>query len=580
MRNGLDPWPRQPETAFRNPLMEVSREQFSGPFPAMSPLPPRHVIEGDRSRAAPPRVQQDVAKDLAGVLVSPYALGHDTAELGHNVAHSQYGPALFNALGVASAVAPIPGMKGRPPVPRKLEGGFYSHLDEVLSGLSPKDTVTLDTLAKKGVKRAELEARGLIPMLGPQGAKVGDLSRVAAENPIRLQEARYGGEEGLAGPAKWEEYSGSHGNPTYEERVTYMPLSDEQKAKAAFAADYPTKLWEDISEADRRYLTAKHSPTLYRSGHFDEPNIISHYQRSIEKTPDGSRLVPWQVQSDWGQSIRDGQRNAYAQKLFNTRFEDATPEQRIAISRQIQADGPNAIAGSRDEARIAELRDRTAKAEEAFSQHADRLQEQLPDFWQSNRQGHNWASFRQHPTEFGPWSNIPDVDAVNNAVRNINLLRAELRTAETSAPGHPMVNTTDQWGLQAARQLLIDAVAENAAGISTPTGGTVLSYNPGKQAGMEGFYGDVAGRNGIFPTILENELRRLGGKDYRRGTATLQYPDGPMGSGRTSEPFHDFPFTPKIVEEVKKGLPLFSAAGAVAAPSLVNILARDDQDWP
>jgi hypothetical protein len=226
------------------------------------------------------------------------------------------------------------------------------------------------------------------------------------------------------------------------------------------------------------------------------------------------------------------------------------------------------------------LRDRTAKAEEAFSQHADRLQEQLPDFWQSNRQGHNWASFRQHPTEFGPWSNIPDVDAVNNAVRNINLLRAELRTAETSAPGHPMVNTTDQWGLQAARQLLIDAVAENAAGISTPTGGTVLSYNPGKQAGMEGFYGDVAGRNGIFPTILENELRRLGGKDYRRGTATLQYPDGPMGSGRTSEPFHDFPFTPKIVEEVKKGLPLFSAAGAVAAPSLVNILARDDQDWP
>jgi hypothetical protein len=128
MRNGLDPWPpRQPETAFRNPLMEVSREQFSGPFPSLPPLPPRHTIGRDHSRAELPRVQQDVAKDLAGVLVSPYALGHDTAELGHNVANSQYGPALLNALGVASAVAPVPGMKGRPPVPQSLLDKTWYH---------------------------------------------------------------------------------------------------------------------------------------------------------------------------------------------------------------------------------------------------------------------------------------------------------------------------------------------------------------------------------------------------------------------------------------------------------------------
>ena len=45
--------------------------------------------------------------------------------------------------------------------------------------------------------------------------------------------------------------------------------------------------------------------------------------------------------------------------------------------------------------------------------------------------------------------------------------------------------------------------------------------------------------------------------------------------------FHDFPFTPKIIEEVKKGLPYFSA-GAVGTPKLLDMLKqyRQEPDTP
>jgi hypothetical protein len=61
--------------------------------------------------------------------------------------------------------------------------GYYSQLDRVLADLKPTDTVTADTLAKRGVKAAELEARGLKDVLaGP--AKVGDLQGRAGRSAV------------------------------------------------------------------------------------------------------------------------------------------------------------------------------------------------------------------------------------------------------------------------------------------------------------------------------------------------------------------------------------------------------------
>ena len=74
---------------------------------------------------------------------------------------------------------------------------------------------------------------------------------------------------------------------------------------------------------------------------------------------------------------------------------------------------------------------------------------------------------------------------------------------------------------------------------------------------------------------LENEMRRLGGKDYRRGTTELQHPDGPLATIGPDGPtrYHDFKLTPEIIAKIKEGLPYFAAAG-LATPALVDMLSQ------
>lgn len=87
-------------------------------------------------------------------------------------------------------------------------------------------------------------------------------------------------------------------------------------------------------------------------------------------------------------------------------------------------------------------------------------------------------------------------------------LRAELRTAEASTLGHPLVNTTDQWTTTTLRRALRQAVEAGADFIAIPHGDTVLSYNPGDTHGMRGFYGSRTSE-GIVPKNLRKILERI-----------------------------------------------------------------------
>src|SRR5690606_31282697 len=70
-------------------------------------------------------------------------------------------------------------------------GLFTSQLDTVLSSLKPTDSVTADTLSKRGVKRAEIEARGLLGLLSDgKSAKVSDLREVAGKNRVEVREKK------------------------------------------------------------------------------------------------------------------------------------------------------------------------------------------------------------------------------------------------------------------------------------------------------------------------------------------------------------------------------------------------------
>lgn len=90
----------------------------------------------------------------------------------------------------------------------------------------------------------------------------------------------------------------------------------------------------------------------------------------------------------------------------------------------------------------------------------------------------------------------------------LDLLRAELSTAESATPGHPLVNTTDQWTNTTLRRAIRMAAEADADYIAIPHGDTVLSYNPGDEAGMRGFYGSRSSE-GIVPKNLRKMMEKI-----------------------------------------------------------------------
>ena len=103
-----------PQAALRNPLMELSKQQFSGPFPTLDPLPPRHVFENYRR---PGPITESVEKDLAGMLATPYAAGRTGGEFGANAyeAMRYLDPAKAGAAGLSALeLATMLGLPGAP----------------------------------------------------------------------------------------------------------------------------------------------------------------------------------------------------------------------------------------------------------------------------------------------------------------------------------------------------------------------------------------------------------------------------------------------------------------------------------
>ncbi len=67
-------------------------------------------------------------------------------------------------------------------------------------------------------------------------------------------------------------------------------------------------------------------------------------------------------------------------------------------------------------------------------------------------------------------ASLPLIKEVKDWAKNWDLVNAELRTAKATAPGHPLVNTTDQWTTTGIRRLLQQAAEADAAGIALTPG--------------------------------------------------------------------------------------------------------------
>lgn len=205
--------------------------------------------------------------------------------------------------------------------------------------------------------------------------------------------------------------------------------------------------WEETEEkarekarrdADKFMKEGRRSPSDFVSGHFEESNIIGHMMTSMTSHQGRPVYTIDQIQSDWGQKLRDG--------------------------------------GVKDDAKIAELKSRRAALE---ARRPDDSQLPKPD-------GANAAQISRMRDAIPGWKEWAN---------ERRLIDAELSTAEAATPGNPLVNTTDQWVTTTLRRAITQAVEANADYIAIPSGDTVLSYNPGDRNGMNEFYGKIVPKN-------------------------------------------------------------------------------------
>lgn len=359
---------------------------------------------------------------------------------------------------------------------------------------------------------------------------------------------------------RYASYSLDPNNPTYRETVLHLPSNARSPIELAelVAREMGSSSVEDaaksagmsvdefIKEASSSAIQreADSSPN-FNSGHFSEPNIIGHMMTSMVKHEGKPTFLIDQIQSDWGQRLRDG--------------------------------------GVRDEAKIAELKERLA---EKYAEHNPKLQE-----WDTFRDSlGEKANARGGSSKWLPRSTSGDISAllsgaqnwyddnsfllsdaqkrefrdnimqIEYARRDLQLPEAELRTAEAATSGNPLVNTTDQWVNTTLRRAITQAVAADAEYIAIPSGDTVLDYNPGDAAGMAGFYGW---------TIPNNALA----EEYSKQAEVLEYDisQEPPGEGR-EELVKELKDVRRFAEAARNGIE------GIVPKNLRKILSKMDKE--
>ncbi len=339
-----------------------------------------------------------------------------------------------------------------------------------------------------------------------------DFARDSIRNNEYEVEQRFRDEDPEDDPTKWSSCSLDPNNPSYRETVLHLP-PDTKAAREIWERKNAGsgQSWDDMTAADHEYLARSHSAT-FQSGHFPEPNITGHMMTSLVKdAEDKPVFLVDQIQSDWGQRLRDN--------------------------------------GARDEAKISELTKRVSESKEAWQNIRDQL---LAD----------------PNTRMAVYSNKLPPEA-EHAKSELWRLEAELVTATRAVSGHPLVNTTSQWVTTTLRRAINQAVEAGADKIAIPSGDTVLSYNPGDKHGMNEFYNKIVplalkkimrGHDAAYPEpSFAEKLETPTQGAINRGKRDVE---GPAKFG-----FTVFPLTDHIKQSVKNGQPLFSRGGRVKKPA-------------
>lgn len=440
--------------------------------------------------------------------------------------------------------------------------GFYSAaLEAAARWGQPKGTLEQFTawLKKSGVKDTELEATGFRDRFADRDTITRDEAVKFFEGErIALNERRATRD---ADDTEYHGYSLDPDNPTYRETVLYLPVE-------------------------------KHGD-MGVQGHFPEPNVIGHMMTSLTQKGNAKVFTVDQIQSDWGQRIRDGGAMSEAE-IQRTRAAYRNAEQEIQEAvRKVNAfldpidRLPDHNITPMDAAWLAGvLRDTTSNS--AMS-------------WRRLVPGS--AARRQEA--------LAAADELERIANEAARLHGEYRATFGAVPPHPFVSTTDQWLNTTLRRALRQAVEADAQYIAIPTGDTVLGYNPGDTHGMREFYGTrtadpqliatlqaeyeravqqwgkrSAGANGaymdlarakgrsdtqtgIVPKNLRNILQKI---DKTIAPEFVETLDSPSGKKNLGQGFTVFPITEKVRQSVlTDGLPMFAIKGPDAEPPRIEI---------
>ena len=501
--------------------------------------------------------------------------------------------------------------------------GYYSAALEAAKGLKQAKGTPEQMLAQlksAGVKQAEIDATNLAQFLdGKKSVTRDEIASYLEQNRVGVKETTYGGlterqnrmaqdlfgkdfsklngdqqdnidfkikkSDDSSQPAKWQSHSLDPSNPTYRETVIHLPETRVSEIDARLEAlNKEISTYADMARAsDSRAIPSKHIPKFnelraeakelsderanlkrgnFQSNHFSEPNIIGHMMTSMTKHEGKPVYTIDQIQSDWGQKLRDGGVRDEA-KIAGLKQRIATegniPE--IILNKgidEVRVNGDDIVIRGDITARVDK---NTGEVKAADFKHGKFIGQHLSDML-----GGDVAK-----------SIFDNADAISGKMREIGLLQAELRTAEATSPGHPLVNTTDQWTTTTLRRAIRQAAEADAEYIAIPSGDTVLSYNPGDAHGMHSFYGRTTERQalnisdnlealpsttsrapveGIVPKNLRKLLQKLD-KDSP-APQRIETLDTPT-SGAKGKGFTLFPLTEKVKASVKEdGQALFA----------------------
>lgn len=264
-----------------------------------------------------------------------------------------------------------------------------------------------------------------------------------------------------------------------------------------------------------------------------------------------------------------------------TAYEQLTPAQKAEVGKAIAADQKAGTlkGGARDDAKITRLEQTVGDLRGGIKQHGDTVRQWISTNYAKAPNKAALEMFMQQQKEVGGAKSLQQVTAddlvkfverqtqyggekpaafepLKAALGELRLREAELLTAKQATPGHPLVNTTDQWTTTALRKLLKQAVDEGADAIALPTAKVIEGYGMG--GGEQAFKGNQKFYEEMMPRTLGKLLSKMD-PDIKMEKGTLK---GHEDKGD----FTIFTLTPKAKEEIGKGQPLFSSGGIPLSP--------------